>query len=198
VKKRPLLLALLMLAAALALSACGSSGNSDESQIEEAIETSATTSDPANCTKYETQAFVEQSASAEGPEALKECEKEAKDEESKAESVEVTNVEVEGSEASAEAAVTGGSFDGQTLEIEMAKEGDQWKLNELAGFAKFDQAKIVEVFGQQLEKGGEVSKEVSTCIEEGLEEAAQPEVEELVLGGSTEPIQTLAEECAEG
>ncbi len=106
-KKRHLLLPCLLIVSALALVACGGGGSSDESEIEEAIETSATTGDPSNCTKLETANFVEQSTGESGKAAIKACEEEAKkDPESKAESVEVTEVEVDGSKATANAAIS--------------------------------------------------------------------------------------------
>jgi hypothetical protein len=196
VQKRFLLLPCLLIISAFVLSACGGGGgSSDESQIEEAIENSATSSSPANCTKLQTQAFTEQTTSNQGAEAVKECETEAK-EENEADAVAVTNVEVDGSEASAEAAFTGSSFDGQTLEIGLVKDGDQWKLDEVAGFAKLDKTKLVEALATQFESGGEVNEELATCVEEGFEESSQPEIEELLLSGSSEPIEELAEECS--
>ena len=198
--KRRLLSCLMIgsaLVLALALAACGGSGgSSDESQIEEAIETSATTADPTNCTKFETLNFAEQGSNTEGQKAVVECEKEAKNTESNAKSVTVSKVEVEGSKATANAAVTGGGFDGQTVEIALVKEGEQWKLDEITGFAKLDQAKVVAALAEQFEKSGEVEASIATCIEEGFEEASQPEIEELLLSGSPEPIEELAKECS--
>ena len=195
-KKRHLLLPCLLIVSALALVACGGGGSSDESEIEEAIETSATTSDPSNCTKLETANFVEQSTSESGKAAIKTCEEEAKKEpESLAESVEVTEVEVEGSKATANVAVTGGSLDNQTVSIALVEE-DGWKLNELTGFAKLDQGALAKVFEDQLEKSGELNSEQTSCIVEGLEEASKEEVEEIILSGNSTPIEELAEGCA--
>lgn len=196
--KRPPLLLFALIASAIVLSACGGGGgSSDESEIEEAIQTSATSEDPADCTKLATQNFEEQSTESEGAAAVKECEKEASEPESHAESVAVSEVEVEGSKASAEAAVTGGSLDGQTLEIALVKESGQWKLNEVTGFAKLDKAKLVEAFEREFAKSSsEVPEELATCVEEGLEEASQPEIEEYLLSGSPEGIEGLAEECS--
>jgi hypothetical protein len=197
VKKRLVLLPCLLIVSALILSACGGGGgSSDEGPIEEAIETAATSTDPSVCTKFETVKFDEQGAQVEGAAAVKACEKEAKEPEEKAESVEVSNIEVNGSKASAEGAITGGGFDGQTLEVNLVKEGEQWKLDELAGFAKLDQSKLVEALAKQFEKGEGISEEIATCIEKGFEEASQPEIEELLLSGSAKPIEELAEGCA--
>lgn len=194
-QKRLLVLPCVLIISALALSACGGGGgSSDESQIEEAIETSATSSDPTVCSELQTQQFVEQSTSEEGPAAVKKCEESS--EEDQAESVAVSNVEVEGSEATADAAITGASFDGQSLEIALVKEGDQWMLNEALGFAKLDKPKLVEALATQFETDGELEEEVAVCIEEGFEESSQAEIEELLLSGSSEPIAELAEECS--
>jgi hypothetical protein len=192
--KRRLVLACLLVVSALALAACGSS-NSDESQIEEAVETSATTTDPADCKKLATQQFMEQTTQSEGSEAVKTCEKEASNDEG-AESAAVANVEVEGSKATADVALTGGGFDGQEVEVALVKEGDQWKLDEIAGFVKFNEAKVIET----LEKGfakpsSEVSKGLAACIVESFEEAPQAEFEEALISGSTEGFEEIAGGC---
>lgn len=192
--KRCLVLACLLVVSALALAACGS-GNSDESQIEEAVETSATTTDPADCKKLATQQFMEQTTQSEGSEAVKTCEKEASNDEG-AEDATVSNVEVEGSKATADVALTGGGFNGQEVEVALVKEGEQWKLDEIAGFVKFDEAKVIET----LEKGfakpsSEVSKSLASCIVESFEEAPQPEFEEALISGSTEGFEEIAGGC---
>ncbi len=199
-KRRLAILPCLLILSALVLSACGGGGggSSDEGQIEEAIETSATSTDTSNCTELQTLKFDEQGAQTKGKGAVKACEKELQEptaKSSKAESVEVSNIEVNGSKATAEAAVTGGGFDGQALEIALAKEGEQWKLDELVAFTKFDQAKLVNALTTEFEKDESVEPELAKCIEEGFGEASQSEVEKIILGGSSKPIEELAEGC---
>jgi ABC-type glycerol-3-phosphate transport system substrate-binding protein len=194
-KKRHLLLLSALIVSALALVACGGSGSSDEDQIEEAIETSATASDPANCTKLETLAFSEQSSGESGKAATEECEKEAKDPEGKAESVAVSEVEVDGSKATANAAITGGSLEGQTASIALVEEDGQWKLDQITGFVTLDQAQLAKVFEEQLEKGEEVEPEVTACIVAGIEEAPKEEAEEFVLDPTNQALGELAESC---
>jgi hypothetical protein len=192
--KRHLVLVCLLIVPALALAACGSS-NSDESQIEEAVETSATSTDPADCTKLATQQFIEQTTQSEGAEAVKTCEKEAK-EESGAKSAAVSNVEVDGSKATADAALTGGGLDGQEVEVALVKEGDQWKLDEITGFTKFDQAKVIETLERELAKpSNEVGKSVAACIVKAFEEAPEDEFEEALLSPSTNGFEELAGAC---
>jgi hypothetical protein len=195
-QKRHLLLPCLLLVFAVALSACGGSsgGSGDEAQIEEAIETSATSTKPSACKEFSTQEFMEQSTNTEGAAAVKQCEENAKDEE-EAETAEVSEVEVEGSEATADVKLSGGTLDGQGLEIALLKEGSDWKLNELVGFTELDASALAESIGEGLtEQGGEVA-ELAPCIEEKFEVAEQSEIEEIVISGSTRPIEELAEEC---
>lgn len=194
--KRLLVLPCLLLICALALSACGGSsgGSGDEAQIEEVIETSATSTDPADCKKLSTQQFMEQTTSTEGAGAVKACEEGAREEE-EAESAEVAEVEVNGSEATAETIFTGGPLEGQAVEVGLVKEGSDWKLNEIVGFTKLDASALAATLGGKLkEEGGEVA-EIAPCIEEAFEEGEQSEVEELTIGGSSAPLEELAKEC---
>lgn len=193
--KRRFALAFLLVLSALAFVACGSSGNGDESQIEEAIETSATSTDPADCVKFSTQGFMEQTTQSEGPEAVKNCEKQASEGKG-SEAATASNIEVEGSKATADAAISGGSFDGQTMEVALVKEGDQWKLDELTGFAKFDKAKLIEAFEKTFaEPSNRISKSLASCLVESFEAGSQEEFEDLMLSGSAEGFVEIAETC---
>lgn len=194
--KRLLLLPCIVLVSALALAACGGgNGSSDESQIEEAIEKSAASTDPVNCTKLQTQKFTEQTTQESGKAAVRSCEEEAEKEEG-AESASVANVEVDGSTATAEATLNGGSFNGQTVEVELVKDGGQWKLNEAVKFTKFDQAKLVEAFERELSKASnELSPQLVTCFVKAFEEGSQAEIEEMLLSGSTRALEEVVEGC---
>jgi ABC-type glycerol-3-phosphate transport system substrate-binding protein len=196
VLKRRFALAFLLVFSALALVACGSSSNGDESQIEEAIETSATSTDPADCTKLETQQFMEQTAQESGKAAVTKCEEEAEAEKG-AESVSVSGVEVSGSSATAEAALTGGALDGQTVEVELVKNGDQWQLNEVVKFTKFDRAKLVEFVEEEFtpSSANGISPKLASCFVEAFQEGSQAEIEELILSNSSEAFEELAESC---
>lgn len=192
--RKLLLLPCLIIAAALALAACGSSDES--SKVEEAIETAATTTNPADCAKFETQQFMEQISKENGKAALKKCEEEAENKEN-AESVEVSDVEVEGTKATAEAALMGGGgLNGQTLEVALVKEGDQWKLDEAVKFTKFDSAKLVEAFEREIEKSGEANSKFASCFLEALKQADQAQVEKLFFDGSGAGFNEIAKSCS--
>lgn len=193
--KRLLLLPCFLLLLAVALAACG--GSSDETgKVEETIETAATATDPAACAKTQTQKFMEQTSGEPGKAPLKACEEEAEKEEN-AESVKISNVEVNGSDATAEVVLSGGNaLEGQTLEVALVKDGDQWKLNEVVKFTKFDKAKLVESFEQEIEKSGEASSKFAACFIKAFEEADQAEVEKMLFGGNEKAFEEIARECS--
>ena len=120
--------------------------------------------------------------------------KEAKD---NPKSVVVSKVKIEGNNATADAAFTGGGFNGQTATIALVKVGDQWKLDETKGFAKLDRAKLIEQFETKLaDPENEISKKAAACFVKAVEKAPQARVEELVLSNSTEPVAKLIESCS--
>jgi hypothetical protein len=179
---------------AFGFSACGGGGD-ETAEIEEAIETSATTTDPADCKKLETQRFMEQLAQEDGEVAVEECEEEAENEEG-SDSVRVSDVEVDGSDATAEAALTGGGFDGQTIEVALVKDGDQWKVDEIVKFTELDQGRLVEVFEEEFSKSpSEINSKLAGCFIESFEDGSQADIEELVLSGSAKALEEVAEAC---
>jgi hypothetical protein len=200
VKKSLLMLPLVLLVTALALTACGgggsssSGGSSDETAISEAIEKSATTTDPSKCTKYQTEEFNEQGAQESGN-ALKACEESAEESEEPAESVNVSNIKVNGETATAQAEIEGSSLSGQSVEIEMANEEGAWKLNKFLGFVNYDGQSLAEVFEEGLAKEEGVSAAIAKCVAEGFAELSQQEVEAVVFDGETEGLEELAESC---
>lgn len=184
-----------LLVLALGLAACGSGGESDEEKIVSMIETSATSTDPANCKETQTQQFMEQTTGGSGSEAVKECEKETKSGEDNPESVNVSQVKVNGEEATANVGFEGGNFNGQTVEVALVEEEGNWKLNELTGFAKFDPTQLVGALAKKLEEEPNIKPQVAGCIVEGIEELSKPELESLVIENNTEPIVEIAEGC---
>lgn len=187
-----------LLALVFGLVACGGGGESDEDKVVETIETSATSTDPADCKELATQNFMEQTESETGSKAVKSCEEEAEDSEGDPDSVDVSKVKINGSKATADAAFNGGNFDGQTLTVALVEE-DGWKLDEVEGFAKFDQEKLVKNFEKVFESGDEpLEPQVTACMGEVFRELSKPEFEELVFGGSQQPIVEIAEGCQEG
>jgi hypothetical protein len=200
VKKSLLILPLALVASALALTACGggssSSGSSgDEAAIEEAVEKSATTSGPSKCTEFQTEEFNEQDQAVSGNEALKACEESAEESESPAESVDVSNIKVNGETATAVAAVSGSALNGQSVEIELAKEEGKWKLNQFLGFAKYDGKALSEAVEEEFKGQEGISPALAKCVSEGIAELSQQEAEAIAFEGNVKALEELAKSC---
>jgi ABC-type glycerol-3-phosphate transport system substrate-binding protein len=190
-----LLLPALVLALTLGLAACGGGGESDEDKITSTIENAATSTDPAICDETQTLAFMEQTTGEGGKQAEKECEEEAKAGEDQPDSVNVSKVEVDGDNATANAEFKGGSFDAQTLELALVEEDGDWKLDELTGFAKFDSESLVDAFAEQIEEEPEIEPETASCFIEGIEELSDSELESTIIDSNTEVFGEIAESC---
>jgi hypothetical protein len=197
-RKLHLLLPFALLALALGLAACGG-GESEEDKVIEVIETSALSADPADCEELATQAFLEQTEFEQGAAAVKSCEEGAEETEGDPESVDVSEVEIDGSAATADVAFTGGNFDGQTLSVALVEADGDWKMDEIAGFAEFDQEKLADAFAEGLQSGEDaLDPELATCFAEVLRELPKAEAEEVVIGGDSEPLVEIIEGCSEG
>jgi hypothetical protein len=199
VKKSLLLLPIALLAVAMALTACGggssSSGGGEEAAIEKAIETSATSTDPSKCTEVQTEAFDENETEKSGAAAVKACEEEVESEPNPAESITVSDISENGETATAEAAIEGGSFDGQAVELEVTKEDDDWKLNEILGFTKYDAAGIASALEEQLNEEEEITPALAKCVSEGVEKMSQAEAEVMILEKNLKGLETIANGC---
>jgi hypothetical protein len=197
VKKSVLILPLALIAAALALTACGGGGSSsdDEAAIAEAIEKSATTTGPSKCTELQTQAFNEQETAASGKKATEICEEEAEEQKGPAESVDVSEIKIDGDSATAQAEVHGSSLNGQTVELELVNEDGDWKLNEFLQFAKFDAKELAESFEKEFSASAEVPPGLAKCIAEGIGGLSQEEAEAVAFEGDLETVEGLVGEC---
>ncbi|HVY77126.1 MAG TPA: hypothetical protein VG898_01315 [Solirubrobacterales bacterium] len=191
--KRLLSLPCIPIVAALALAACGSSD--ETALVEETIVASATANNPANCKRLNTQRFNEQLAGESGPGALAECEEEAEKKEG-LDSVKVSKVEVDGSSATAEVALSGGGLDGQAVEVALVKKDDQWKLDEIVKFTKFDAGQLAQAFEAQVgAHPGEISHRLAACLTEAFASLSRSEAEDLRLSGSRDTFEELVEAC---
>jgi hypothetical protein len=196
--KRLLLPLVLLVAAPLLVGACGGSdddGGDDEAQITEVIETSIASTDPDDCTKLETQNFMEQVNFATGEDAVADCEESAGDTSDDPDSVEVANVEVDGDAATADATFTGSAFDGSTLSVALVKEDDQWKLDEITDIPTLNLEGFQTAFSEGLAADGEVPPEIASCISDAIGQATEDEVKTVILEGSEEGLVGLFGDC---
>lgn len=200
-RKLRLLLPVLLIPV-LVLAGCGDGGNDEEDRVVETIEAASLSTDADDCTKLFTVRFLEQVHFRNGQPkiALSNCVYYAnrpKLDPNDVESVEVSNVEVDGSEATADVAFTGGTFDGQTLSVTVVEEGGDWKMGEITGFVEFDQDKLAEFIEAQFATEAELEPEVVSCAGKRFRELPQPEFEEVMIEGDTEPIVEIVQGCQE-
>ena len=179
-----------------AFAACGES-SSDESQIEDVIESSGRSADPADCTKLMTRHLMEQVAQESGPDAERECKEEAENEEG-FESVDISNIAVDGSRATAAVRMTGGGLDdGQTIELELVKDDGQWKMNEILRFVRLDKRRLVEGIEEESARPTSgFSPGFAACFAKAFEESSQEQIEIMLLSGTTDAIEEVAESCS--
>lgn len=197
---RPARLFLLLLAsicATVALAACGGGGgNDDNAQITDVIQTSVKSTDPADCTKLQTQQFVEQTELQSGQAAIQQCEKDASDTSDNPSSVDVANVTSSGDTGSADVTFHGGSFDGSTLTVAVSKDGDQWKLDKVTDIPNFNFAGLVQALSARLTSDNSIPPQVATCITQAFDNAGADQVKSIILSGSGDQLTALFSTCA--
>jgi hypothetical protein len=200
VKKR-LLLVLPCLIASLLLVACGGEEGeeepSDTAQIEDTITFAAVSGDPLECTEASTPAFLEQRTDKTGAAAIKACEEEDESEDL-ATDVTVSNIEVDGFEATADAKFAGSLFDGQTMTIALVKDDGQWKLDQVTSFAAIDKEALAKTFEGLFKEtvGDSLTGAQISCLVDGVREAPEQQLEEAFLDESPEFEAALQKKCA--
>ena len=138
------ILAAVAVAATLTLAACGGDddgGSDDEADITEAIEESATSNDPSQLHRAPDPGVHGADGvrhGTRGDRVLRGC----RETTTRPTASRSSNIEVDGDAATAEAAVTGGGLDGQTLGLSLVKEDDQWKLDSFDEFVDVRQGGV--------------------------------------------------------
>jgi hypothetical protein len=189
-------LALAMLFSSLVIVACGGGGGSDDStQITDLIKTSATSTDPADCTKLTTLQFVEQTELASGQAAIQQCQHDAPDTSDKPSSVDVTDVKSSGNTGSANVTFHGGSFDGSTLSVSLVKVGDQWKLDKITDIPNFNFAGLLQAFKARFNAQGNIPPQVASCITQAFTNAGAEKVKSIILSGNGDQVTALFSTC---
>lgn len=193
-KNRCLLLACLL--STVAFAGCGDGGgSSDEAAVEATIETALLEKDPDKCTELYTVAFREQTTNKTGSAALKDCEN-PDEPNDRAKSVEISNLAIDEAAATADVAISGGSFNGQTITVALVEDGDRWKLDALTRFAKLDVDELAAIFERQAEAEGGLNAP-ERCFIEKFKSASQAEIEDMTLSQAREArIAEFAARCA--
>jgi hypothetical protein len=190
---------LLALALPLTLPACGGDdGGSDEDEITDVIETSVTSDDPETCTTLATQEFVEQTTFEVGEAAIAQCEEDARDTSDDPDSAQVSDVSVDGEDATADVAFVGGPLDGSTVSVALVKDGDDWKLNEITDIPEFDFEAFQAAFTAELSAEGDLPPELADCIVQAFGQAGEERVKEVFLSGDGQQLNAIFAGCIPG
>jgi hypothetical protein len=199
------LFALAALTVVLAIAGCGGSGGSstsggtsEESQIKDAISTSVTSTDPADCVKLETLTFMEQIHFTSGQAAIRACQHDAPDTSDDPDSVTITNVVVHGANATADVTFHGGGFDGSTLAMALVKQGGQWKLDQITAIPSFDLARFEAAFTQRLTRDQQAPAAAVQCIRGQLNQAGADAVKSALISGDSSQLLNLIGPCISG
>ncbi|HEX8051732.1 MAG TPA: DUF2510 domain-containing protein [Thermoleophilaceae bacterium] len=107
----------------------GEEGGGEEAKVEETIEQVATSKDPAVCEERHTVSYLQKATGLAGGAAVQLCEESTP--ENDVTGVEISDVEVSDTSAEAKAQIEGGDYSGETLEISLEKQGDDWKVDDL-------------------------------------------------------------------
>jgi len=170
--------------------------SSDAERVRDVITRSATSTDPADCTRLATQRFLEQTYLIKGPAAVDTCRHTTGIETGKPTAVRVSDVDVDGAVATARAAFEGGELDGQTLDVRSVREGQQWKVDRLVSFAGFDRTRFLRAARRELVRGPEaVTEPTAACIVARFDGRSDAELQRLYLGGDLAPILPVFVPC---
>jgi hypothetical protein len=135
----------------------------DRAMIEQAITEVFVESDPANCTKFRTQEFVDRMHFGTGNVALADCEKdEADPSEYGPDSVSITDVGIENDGATAEVAIHGGALDRMAFDIALIEETGSWKLDRIVG-VDIDRAALDHASAEAYASEGDMTREEADC-----------------------------------
>lgn len=113
-----------------------------------------------------------------------------------AEDVTVSEVEVDGARASAEVALAGGGFGGQTLAVTLAETEAGWEIEEISAFVAYDGAALAAALEERFEAiSDEISPAQVSCVGDLVREAPRAKMEALLLTGDSSGFVEFAEAC---
>ena len=113
----------------LVLAGGGDDSDSPEDKVKNRIEEISTGKDPEICETGYTSAFIQKATERTGTEGVDLCKQQVP--QNKTTDVEIKEVDVSGSRATATIVEDGGDFDGETLEVTLVEQGGEWKVDDL-------------------------------------------------------------------
>jgi hypothetical protein len=188
------------------LMGCGGSGpkggNEDKASGDESgavsatIKEAAASTDPASCTRLETQRFMEQNALVKGKIAVQRCREQAPDAADNPHTTNVSGVKVEGDVAMAQAAFEGGNLDGQAIDLRLVKQQGRWKLDHIDDFAKFDRKRFLTALSSSLARPpSSQAPDTVKCIVGRLGGLSDSDIQGIYVNGDAGRLATVSGPC---
>jgi hypothetical protein len=141
---------------------------------------------------------MEQIHFAKGQDAVKACEQDAPDTSDDPDSVDVTEIQVSGSNATTNVTFHGGGFDGSTLSMALIKNGGQWQLDRITAVPTFDLPAFEKAFTERLSTQENVPAANVDCISKSLESAGPESVKAALISGDSSQLLNLIGPCLSG
>jgi hypothetical protein len=152
----------------------------DQARIERTITAVIIDKKPSYCETEVTASYLKQTTGAKAPFADDICQQEA--EASRAKSVDVSEIAINGNKATAVVALRGGSFDGSRLVLRLLEEERSWKVDRLLAFRSFDRDKFERAYRRTfLEFGSPVRS--ADCALRRAQRFSTAEIESAALTG---------------
>ena len=167
-------------------------GPGDEARVENTIRRVALSDDPSVCSEDVTERYLRQTTGFRPPFGDDLCERDADEPTTK--SVEVAAIEVDGGRADALVTYRGGEFDGSTVRVGLVKEDGDWMLDRLAGFERFDRAKMEGAYTRQLLRYG-MSTTAADCALRKVRDTPTRRLERSLLTGAAADFASIVVKC---
>jgi hypothetical protein len=190
--------AALLLAALAVPNGCGSSGdnsNSASDQIKAVVTRAFTHSDPAQCETLATNRWLEQNFGEGGGSTLEECEFESTlPGLPEARSVRFDALQVHGASGVATVSVAGGAADGSRLQLQVVRQGGQWKLDYLRDM-QIDRRRFDAATRRDLVAQGTTGREAACAVGRVHRIFGTDEIERALVSGKTRIFGTAQVTC---
>jgi hypothetical protein len=168
----------------------------DKAAVTAAIKEAATSTDPATCTRLETQRFVEQNELVKGPAAVQRCREHAADTADNPHTTNVSGVKVAGDVATARAAFEGGNLDGQAIDLRLVKQQGRWKLDHIDDFAKFDRKRFLTALGASLARPpSSQAPDTVKCIVGRIGGLSDSDIQGIYVNGDAGTLASVSGPC---
>lgn len=113
-----------------------------------------------------------------------------------AQGVEGVEAEEDGEQAVAVVRMTGGTLDGQTVEVTLSRDKKGWKVDEFARFVDFDKAHLVEHYETETKELPEkFSAKIVSCLTREFGKSSQAEMEAMYLDQDKKLFLALGDIC---